>query len=124
MNTLGKLKLEDLEFYAYHGVLDEEQKIGASYFVTLTLVLDITAAMRTDNLEYTIDYSKVYYITKEQMQIKSKLIEHVAGRIGNALLSEFEQLESVEVCLSKINPPLNAHVPKASITVKLLQDER
>lgn len=120
--TTGLLKLENMEFYAYHGVLDEERKIGGYYTVSLTLELDITAAINTDNLEHTINYAQVYEIAKEQMAIKSKLIEHIAGRIAKTLLTEFDQLESVEICLTKINPPVNADLPKASITLKLNQD--
>ena len=119
--NIGILRLDNMEFYAYHGVLDEERKIGALYVVSLALELDVSAAMETDNLEHTIDYSRVYGLVKEQMKIPSKLIEHAAGRIAKVLLECFDMLLRVEICLTKIRPPINADLPQSSITLKINQ---
>ncbi|MDO4756134.1 MAG: dihydroneopterin aldolase, partial [Parabacteroides sp.] len=50
-----------------------------------------------------------------QMEIPSNLIEHVAGRIINALKERFPQLEEVELKLSKLNPPFNGDISCASV---------
>ena len=114
-NTTGQLQLENMEFYAYHGVLPEEQKIGAYYYVSLSLEFDATAAIRTDNLEHTIDYSKVYEVTKAEMAIPSKLIEHVAGRIGSKLLELFNEIIKLKVSVKKMSPPVNGNLPSSCI---------
>jgi len=63
----------------------------------------------------TINYAAVYAVVKEQMDIPSKLIEHVAGRILYALKERFPQLAAVELKLSKLNPPFGGDVHSASI---------
>ena len=68
-----------------------------------------------DELDDTINYAAVYAVVKEQMDIPSKLIEHVAGRILYALKERFPQLAAVELKLSKLNPPFGGDVHSASI---------
>lgn len=63
----------------------------------------------------SINYAAVYAVVKEQMDIPSKLIEHVAGRILYALKERFPQLAAVELKLSKLNPPFGGDVHSASI---------
>ena len=71
--------------------------------------------MKSDELEDTINYATVYTIVKEQMDIPSKLIEHVAGRILYALKDRFPGLAAIELKLSKLNPPFGGDVHSASI---------
>ena len=110
-----QLLLKNLTFYAYHGVFPEENKIGGTYIVTLSLDIDLQKASETDNLEDTINYQLVYDVVKEQMQIQSKLIEHVAGRILRAVMSKFPQIAKAEVRLKKLNPPLGGQVESATV---------
>lgn len=114
---MGKIVLEELEFYAYHGVFDEEQKIGGKYIVDLELDLDFSGAAATDLLEGTIDYSLVYNIVAIEMAKSSKLIEHVAGRIVTMLFVTFKQIEHVTIKLSKVKPPIDGNVKKVSVLI-------
>ena len=68
--------LHDIHFYAFHGVLAQEQKIGNDFRIDIKLEYDITKACCTDNLKDTISYSEVYQIIKEEMEIPSQLLEH------------------------------------------------
>ena len=65
----------------------------------------------------TIDYVTVYRLVKEQMSIRSKLIEHVAGRILEALLREYQLASKVTVELTKLNPPVNGTLGSATVVV-------
>lgn len=78
---------------------------------------DITAAIDSDTISDTINYAKVASIVKQQMQIRSKLLEHVAGRIANALLDTYNSLQLITVGVSKENPPIG--IPCSSATVKI-----
>lgn len=115
---MGKILLEGLEFYAYHGCFTEEQKIGCKYSIDIELNLNLDQAAATDNLSDTVNYSEVYKIVKQEMEKPSKLIEHVAGRIAKNLLSGFEKLDKIVLKISKINPPMGGQVKSACVVLE------
>lgn len=104
--THSTIELSNLTFHAYHGVLSEERLLGNTFNVDLTLEADISEAILTDDLTHTINYAEAYDIVKREMEIPSKLLEHVCGRIGTALLHHFPTLQRVEVKVTKHNPPI------------------
>lgn len=104
-----------MNFYAYHGVMPQEAKVGNRFVVTLALTAPLEKAVASDELEDTINYAEVYAVVKEQMEIPSRLIEHAAGRILYALKERFPQLAAVELKLSKLNPPFGGDIYSASI---------
>ena len=110
-----RIELEAMKFYAYHGVMPQEAKVGNHFVVNLVLTASLEQAVKSDELEDTINYATVYTIVKEQMDIPSKLIEHVAGRILYALKDRFPGLAAIELKLSKLNPPFGGDVHSASI---------
>jgi 7,8-dihydroneopterin aldolase/epimerase/oxygenase len=115
---MGKILLEEIEFYAYHGYFPEEQKIGGKYLVNIELEADFGHAARTDNLESTINYAQVYEIVRSEMNISSKLIEHVAGRILKAMFDEFERLDFARIKLTKVNPPVEGQLKSVAIILE------
>ena len=100
------IELRNITFHAYHGVLAEERLLGNTFVVDLTLESDISKAMATDDLSYTINYAEAYDVVRREMDIPSLLIEHACGRIAVALLREFAVLRRVHVRLAKKNPPI------------------
>ena len=107
-----------MSVYAYHGCLKEEGLIGSNYIVDVTMETDFTEAANTDDLIKTIDYVTVYNIVKQQMAIRSKLIEHAGQRIVNVLKAELKGLKKLEVKVTKLNPPMNGNVEKVSIVIE------
>ncbi len=106
-----------MKFHAYHGYFDFEKREGNTFYVTVKMELDTSKAETSDLLEETLNYQEVYDVVKREMEIVSDLIEHVARRIKEALLSEFSQIKSLEVELSKMNPPLGGDVERVTITI-------
>lgn len=115
---MNKILLEGIKLYAYHGCMEEESKIGGNYIVDVIMEIDFSGAAQKDDLTKTIDYVIVYNIVKEQMAIRSKLIEHVGQRIINELKKEFNTLKSIELKVKKLNPPMNGNVESVSIVIK------
>ena len=111
------ITLDSLRFYAYHGAEPQEAIVGAWYTVSITIKTDATLAVQSDDLNGTINYAKVADITKQQMQIRSALLEHVAGRIANALLAAFPAIHSLTVKVCKENPPVGIPCSKASVEI-------
>jgi dihydroneopterin aldolase len=115
---MGVIEIEGMEFYAYHGHFPAEQVVGNRFIVDLTLFTDCTKVVQSDDLSDAINYQEVYLVVKEEMQITSHLLEHVAGRILNRLYVEFGSLEKAKVKISKLNPPLGGEIEKVSVTLE------
>ena len=103
--------------YGYHGCSEEEGKIGRTFKVDVALEADLKKAASEDKLSDTINYVTIYDIVKEEMSIRSRLMEHVAQRIYDHLLKEFPQVAKAEVKVSKLNPPINGIVESASVVI-------
>ena len=106
-------------FHSFHGCLPEERERGNIFRVDLTLTLDVDRAAASDNLEDTVNYGAVYKVVKREMSVPSNLIENVAVRIARSVKDGFPQVGSVQVCLSKRNPPVAGPVEWSRITVKI-----
>lgn len=113
-----KIEIEEMRFYAYHGVMPQETRVGNHFIVSLTLTAPLSKAVGSDKLEDTINYAAVYEEVKKEMAVPSRLIEHVAGRILGALKNRFPQLTETEIKLSKLNPPFGGDVRSASVILK------
>ncbi len=111
----GVIIVRNIRLYAYHGCLDEEAIIGGNYIVDVKIYTDYSAAARTDDLSKTVNYCEVFEIVKREMGIRSRLIEHAAGRIARALKKEIRGIEKVSLRLTKISPPLNGNVGSVSV---------
>jgi len=112
---MSKISLENMEFHAYHGCLEHERELGNTFIVSVTMELDTTHAGKTDELEHTLNYQIVYDVVEGQMNIPSKLIEHVGQRILDSIFNDFPQIQELEIKLSKLNPPLGGKVEKVTI---------
>lgn len=114
---MGLISIENMEFFAYHGCFSEEQIIGTRFIVDLYIEAETAEAEQTDQLSKTINYQEVFLLVKEQMAIKSKLLEHVARRVLNKLREEYPQIEYAEIKVSKMNPPLGGKIGNVSLTL-------
>jgi dihydroneopterin aldolase len=111
---MGKILLEGMEFYAYHGHYKEEQIIGTKFIIELEIEFESDTAEHSDHLSDTINYQEVYQLVKKEMEINAHLIESVARRILNAIKQMFPQVKMVQVKISKINPPLGGKVKQVT----------
>ena len=87
----SRILLPRVRFYAHHGVDPQEQLTGAYFHVGIEADTDFNEAMQTDRLEGTVSYADLYESIKTEMDIPSKLLEHVAGRILQRLFDDFYQ---------------------------------
>lgn len=112
------IEVNGIKIYAFHGCLPEEGKIGGHYSVDVMLNTNFSEAAQTDNLKKTIDYVEVNKIVREEMMVRSKLIEHVGQRIYDRLIKEIENIESVRIKVTKICPPINGDVDNVAIIIE------
>jgi len=115
---LGTIKVKNIRVYAYHGCLLEEGKIGSDYRVDLSVKANLKKSAKTDELEDTVDYVHLNRIIKEEMAIRTKLLETVADKVLDRILFEIPLVSSVKVKVSKLNPPIGGNVEMVSIVMK------
>ena len=115
---MGKILLEEMEFYAYHGCFKEEQVIGNRFLVDLEIEVDTAGAELSDRLDDTVNYQAVYNKVREAMDEKSHLLEHLARRILDNLRTGFPTIRQMKVKVSKLNPPMGGKMRCVSLEVK------
>ncbi|MCD6176958.1 MAG: dihydroneopterin aldolase [Candidatus Cloacimonetes bacterium] len=114
---MGTIKVKNIRVYAYHGCLLEEGKIGSDYQVDLSVKANLKKSAKTDELSDTVDYVHLNQIVKEEMAIKTKLLETVADKILDRILLEIPLVDHVKVEVSKLNPPIGGNVEMVSIVM-------
>ena len=119
----SKIYLRNVRFHAFHGVLPQEGIVGNDYLVNLVLDYDFSSAMKTDDLQGTLNYAEVYQKVREEMVVPSKLLEHVAGRIAHRLFSDFPEIQKLQLSITKVNPPMGADSDGAGVEVVLTNDK-
>ena len=101
-----RLFLDDVRFWARHGIDKAEQTVGAWFSVDVDLLVDLAPATLSDDLGATIDYGRVAHsIVEVGTRTRVNLLERLAGLLAEALLREFPVLE-VTVRVRKLTPPL------------------
>lgn len=111
--------LENLRFHSYHGVLPQERKTGNDYVVNLRIRYDVTDALTSDDVNDTLNYAEVFKVVSQEMDVPSALIERVAGRMGSRLFRTFPAIESIDLKIIKVNPPMGACCDGAGVEVHL-----
>ncbi|WMJ73116.1 dihydroneopterin aldolase [Cytophagaceae bacterium ABcell3] len=101
-----EISLNGLEFIAHHGYFKDERVKGNRFLLDITVFLKPPDNILNDELESTVDYCALYNIADEIMKQPSKLLETVVEKIAGKVLQDFTVVESVEVALQKMNPPI------------------
>ncbi len=95
-----------LEFYAFHGVSDEEQVIGHRYRIDLELQV-LGSANLTDDVHDTVDYGSLsQLVLKIGNSHQYRTVERLGQVIGDAILAEFPLVQSLSISVAKPNPPM------------------
>lgn len=111
------IEIDNIRFYAYHGVLDQERVVGNHFSVSVRLEADVMEASKTDDLLATISYADVCAVVAQEMQIPSQLLEHVCGRIYRSLRAAFPSILRLDVSVYKYNPPGCGETERAGVTI-------
>ncbi len=116
----GTVRLVNAVFYAHHGVMQEEHRIGGRYEVDVAMDLDFSAAAEADDLDRTVDYERVYGLVRDLVMGNNFfLIERLAFLIAHAVLDTFGMVERAEVTVRKVNPPVGGPADRAEATYRL-----
>lgn len=115
---MDKIYVNRMEFYGYHGVFPEENRLGQRFSVDLTVSLDLKKAGETDELVYSVNYGELFQLCKEIVEGKPKrLVEAVAEKIAGSVLQEFPAIDEVTVKVIKPDPPIPGHYKSVAVEI-------
>jgi dihydroneopterin aldolase len=113
---MGKIKIEEMEFYAFHGHYQEEQIVGNRFLVDLELKTDLRKPAQSDQLRDAVNYQQAYQIVKNEMRrTKSNLLENIGKRILDALFAEMHGIQKATIRIRKLNPPMGGPIRSVGI---------
>lgn len=108
-----KVKLEGMQFYAFHGYYEMERKFGNHFVLNAEVELESVQKF-DDEIEDTVNYEKIYQICTDEMKSSQKLLETVVYRILRQL-KKINQIKSATIILSKKNPPMGGQIDYATV---------
>ncbi|MEM6462065.1 MAG: dihydroneopterin aldolase [Pseudomonadota bacterium] len=119
MSDTYRIGLKNCLFFARHGVLDEEARLGQSFQIDVEMDVVVTDALKTDNYHHAVDYGAVYaelerVVTKQRF----KLIEALAYRIAEDLCERFSSIRRVIVTIRKPGAPIPGVLDHAEVIVE------
>lgn len=113
-----EIHIENLEFFARHGVFPEETKLGQKFIVSLTMYMNTRKAGKSDNLEVSVDYGAVsHFITDYMKENTFLLIEAAAENLVRELLLHFPLVKGIDLELKKPWAPIGLPVEYASVKI-------
>lgn len=116
MNT--SITFSNIRFFAYHGVMEQERKVGNTFEVSLTVYYPFEKAMESDDLGDTLNYAALYDVVADEMAEPSQLLEHVVGRIISHIRREFPLISGGKITLAKLTPPIKGEMASVSVSVE------
>ena len=116
--TENRIEVNGMRVWAHHGCMEEEAIIGQEYRIDVTIWADLGPSAATDDLDKTVDYVDVYRIVKREMGVRSKLVEQVCDRIVKGLRAELPLAQSVEVKVTKFQPPISGDCDHISVVMQ------
>lgn len=112
-----RIRLRGLQFFAYHGVMEEEGTLGQKFVVDLDIIKDLSAAGKSDQVQDTVNYAEVYHVVKSIVTgERYNLIERLAERIAEQILDQFS-CEAIRVELHKPGAPIPGILEDVSVEV-------
>lgn len=115
---MDKIHLNKMEFYGFHGVFPEENRLGQRFLVDMTVEIDLSIAGENDDLQQSINYAELYETCKKIVEGKPyKLIEAVAEKIASTCLKKFPEIEGLTVKVIKPDPPIQGHFQSVAVEI-------
>ena len=115
---MDKIYIRDLEFIGYHGVLEEEKKLGQKFFISLELTTNLREAGLNDNITKTTHYGEVAETIKKIFFLKKyDLIETLAEDIAREVLLNYPLISELKLEIKKPWAPVGIALKDVSVEI-------
>jgi len=113
-----RIRLTGLTVFGHHGVFEHEKRDGQDFVVDVTIWLDLTRAVATDELAETVHYGELAELAAGIIAGPPRdLIEAVAGEIAETLMARYP-VYAAEVTVHKPFAPIPLTFTDVSVTVR------
>ena len=113
-----RIALSGLQVRGFHGVFEHERRDGQDFVVDITLWLDLSAAVATDDLATTVHYGELAQLAADVVAGPPRnLIEAVAGEIADGIMATYA-VHAVEVTVHKPSAPIPLSFQDVSVTIR------
>ncbi|MBQ0012848.1 MAG: dihydroneopterin aldolase [Clostridiales bacterium] len=115
---MDRITLQNMSFRSHSGVLPEEKEQGQNFVVTLNLDIPEIPACKTDKLDDTVNYARVFEITRDYVEnVSCDLIEYMAHEIILRVMREFEMIACMTCEIKKPTPPIDGQYDSMNVTI-------
>ncbi len=98
------IHLHQLQFFAHHGLYEEEKLTGNNFEADVDISLDVDSKIEV--LGDTVDYVTVYELIDKRMQQPTALLETIAQDIVELIHDLDNRIKLVSITLKKLSPPI------------------
>uniref|UniRef100_UPI003520E37D 2-amino-4-hydroxy-6- hydroxymethyldihydropteridine diphosphokinase n=1 Tax=Blautia faecicola TaxID=2509240 RepID=UPI003520E37D len=115
---MDKIRIENLEIFAKHGVFPEENFLGQKFVLSAVLHTDTRKAGLTDELSYSVHYGEVSHLIKKVVEENTwKLLETVAEATAKAILLSYPMVSQVDLTIKKPWAPIGLPLDTVSVEI-------
>lgn len=115
---MDQIHIKRLEIFANHGVLEEENKLGQKFLVSVTMGVDARQAGKSDRLADSVNYAKVSeMICREAGENTFHLIERLAEHLAEQILLQFPLIRQVDLEVEKPWAPVRLPLETVSVEI-------
>ncbi|EKQ52190.1 MULTISPECIES: 2-amino-4-hydroxy-6-hydroxymethyldihydropteridine diphosphokinase [unclassified Clostridium] len=116
---MDKMYIKDLELFGFHGVFEEEKKLGQKFILSFELELDLKLAGKTGDLTKSVHYGELCEKIEEEFNRENyDLIETVTLNLADFILNEYKLISGVKVFLKKPWAPIKKHLDTVEIMIE------
>jgi dihydroneopterin aldolase len=116
--SLDRINIERIGVFAYHGVYEEEGRLGQRFYISIDAGLDLAPAGRADDLTQSVSYADIAARVQEiSVGHRFRIIEALAEAIAQDLLHSFPRIEEIKICVEKPNAAVAAILDTIRVTL-------
>lgn len=113
-----QITITGIHGYGHHGLFENERSNGQDFYVDLILNLDLSQAAQSDAIEDTVNYAEITELTHQEITTDPvNLIEKLAYRIAERILSSHPKIKAITVTVHKPQAPVGLKVQDISVVV-------
>jgi dihydroneopterin aldolase len=113
-----QITITGIHGYGHHGLFENERSNGQDFYVDLILNLDLSQAAQSDAIEDTVNYAEITELTHQEITTDPvNLIEKLAYRIAERILSSHPKVKAITVTVHKPQAPVGLKVQDISVIV-------
>lgn len=108
------IHLNKLEFFAHHGLHDEEAITGTDFVIDVSVTFEATE--KIIHIYQTINYVAIYEVIKKHMQHPVALLETLAENITDEIYLLDNRIKTINININKLHPPIKNFIGNVGVT--------